>query len=76
MNDIHKEFIRHLRDIFPTLTPMEVKIAVLLRMNLTSPNIASLLFISHRTVEVHRAHIRKKMGLNATDNMYFELGKL
>ncbi|MFN8359375.1 MAG: tetratricopeptide repeat protein [Candidatus Kapaibacterium sp.] len=76
MNDVHRDFIRHIRELFPTLTPMEVKIAVLLKMNLTSPNIASLLFISHRTVEVHRAHIRKKMGLKAMDNMYYELGKL
>ncbi|MBK9247649.1 MAG: tetratricopeptide repeat protein [Ignavibacteria bacterium] len=76
MNDVHREFIRKIRELFPSLTTMEVKIAVLLKMNLTSPNIASLLFISHRTVEVHRSHIRKKMGLNATDNMYYELGKL
>lgn len=76
MNDVHREFIVRIQEQYPALTPMEVKIAVLLRMNLTSPNIASLLYISHRTVELHRARLRRKIGLKATDSVYLTLEKL
>lgn len=76
MNGVHREFIARIQEQYPGLTPMEVKIATLLRMNLTSPNIASLLFISPRTVELHRARIRRKMGLGAKENVYLALGEL
>ncbi len=76
LNEVHYDFITRIQEQFPSLTPMEVKIATLLRMNLTSPNVASLLFISHRTVELHRARIRRKMGLTQNDNIYIVLEKI
>jgi tetratricopeptide (TPR) repeat protein/DNA-binding CsgD family transcriptional regulator len=48
---------------YPELTKMEVKICSLLRIGLTSSDIASLLRISERSVEGHRYHIRAKLGL-------------
>ncbi|MBK9248209.1 MAG: tetratricopeptide repeat protein [Ignavibacteria bacterium] len=76
INDVQREFISRIQLHYPTLTRMEVKIATLLGMKLTSPNIAALLFISVRTAELHRARIRRKMGLGAKENVYLALGKL
>ncbi len=76
LNEVHGDFMVKLKEKFPSLTPMEVKIAVLLRMKLTSPNIGSLLYISHRTVELHRARIRRKVGLNTSDNIYIALQEM
>jgi len=48
---------------FPMLTPTELKVCTLLKANLSSKDIASLLCIAVRTVEIHRGNIRKKMGV-------------
>jgi DNA-binding CsgD family transcriptional regulator len=49
---------------------MERLIAVLLKMQLTSAQIASTLFLSQRTVEHHRNHIRKKLSLSPKDEIH------
>ena len=61
------------------LTPSEKKILKLIAKNKTNKDIASLLFISHRTVEKHRSNIIQKLKLEhktnslliwAKDNIY------
>ncbi|MBK9249552.1 MAG: tetratricopeptide repeat protein [Ignavibacteria bacterium] len=73
ISSVHGEFIKRIKTLYPALTDMEVRISALLRMKLTSANIATLLFISQRTVEVHRLRIRKKLGIRKSDNLYVEL---
>ena len=68
--DVHKNFMESLKHHYPTLTAMELKVAALLRMKLFSAGISEALFISKRTVEVHRLSIRKKMGLDRNDDLY------
>jgi tetratricopeptide (TPR) repeat protein/DNA-binding CsgD family transcriptional regulator len=75
LNEIHKDFMRNLHEKFPDLTIMELKIAALLSMKLTSSNIAAALFLSKRTVESHRLSLRKKCGIGKDDNIYEELSK-
>ncbi|MBK9249553.1 MAG: helix-turn-helix transcriptional regulator [Ignavibacteria bacterium] len=76
ISSVHGEFINRIKELYPDLTDMEVRISALLRMKLTSANIATLLFISQRTVEVHRLRIRKKLGIGKSDNLYVVLGRL
>jgi DNA-binding CsgD family transcriptional regulator len=45
------------------LTPMEMRIASMIKDDLTSQEIARLQFISLDTVKTHRGNIRKKLGL-------------
>ncbi|MBS1537732.1 MAG: tetratricopeptide repeat protein [Bacteroidetes bacterium] len=73
--DVHGTFMKKLQDSFPELTTMELKIAALIRMKLSSSNMASVLFLSQRTVESHRHSLRKKMGISASDNIYASLDK-
>ena len=47
-----------------TLTPTERKILKLIAEDKTSKEIASELFISHRTVETHRTNISRKLDLH------------
>lgn len=70
------EIIKKLQRLFPHFSTMELKVVALLNMKLTSSGIASALFLSRRTVEVHRRSIRKKMGLKTTDDIYTELAKI
>ena len=49
--------------LYDTLTPTEIKIVGLIRTGITSKEIASLLNIATRTVEVHRCNIRNKLSI-------------
>ncbi|RME45679.1 MAG: DNA-binding response regulator [Chloroflexi bacterium] len=50
-------------DRYETLTVREQEVLQLVAMGCTSEEIASLLGISSRTVEVHRRHVMQKLGL-------------
>ncbi len=50
------------------LTPSEKKILKLIACDKTNKEIASLLFISHRTVEKHRSNIINKLNLEQKTN--------
>ena len=66
---VHADFLARLRDRYPQLTPRDHKLCAFLRMNLNSKEIAPLLFISVRGVEISRYRLRKKLGLDAEANL-------
>ncbi|MBK7033726.1 MAG: tetratricopeptide repeat protein [Ignavibacteria bacterium] len=70
MLDVYDNFVRRIRLRVPAITDMELKVATLLHRQMTSANIADVLFLSKRTVEVHRHNLRKKMGLDASEDIY------
>lgn len=60
---IEPVFIRNLTQECPSLTSAELRTCSLLRIGLSNKEIAELLNISPRTVDTHRNHIRRKLGL-------------
>jgi len=62
-NNADKDFFKKIKNIHPSLTPADLKLCAYLRLNLTSKEIAPLLNISPRSVEVKRYRLRKKMDL-------------
>lgn len=66
---IHRDFYTTLIRRYPVLTPAEVKVCSLIRIGLSSKEIAGVLCISQRTVESHRTRIHKKMELPARTNL-------
>jgi response regulator RpfG family c-di-GMP phosphodiesterase len=57
-------FFTRLKERFPDLTPNELKLTALLRMNMSSKEISNILGISHHSVNVARYRLRKRMGLD------------
>jgi len=77
LNDITAPFPYGTSSRHLNLTPMEVKISNLIKQGKTSKEIADLFNLSFRTVDVHRANIRKKLGLkNEKTNLQFFLRSL
>lgn len=69
LNQIHNEFIINLSKKFPSLTPKDIKLCIYLKMNLSSKEIAPLMNISFRGVELHRYRLRKKLNLSQEENL-------
>jgi len=62
-------FYSALRKKYPKLTPNEVRLSALIRLNLSSKEIASILNISAKSVEMNRYRLRKKMQLSGSVNL-------
>ena len=67
---IHKDFFKKLKKLYPQLTPTDLRMAVLIRLNYTSKEIAEMQNISLRGVETARYRLRKKLQLTEEDNLY------
>ncbi|MDR3652920.1 MAG: triple tyrosine motif-containing protein [Paludibacter sp.] len=66
---IHENFFRNLHTNFPDLTSNDLRFCAYLRLNLSSKDIAHLMNISLKGVEVGRYRIRKKIGLESTKSL-------
>lgn len=62
--DIHVDFYKRLDQQHPDLTSTEKKICTFLKMKLNTKEIAVLLLSTPASIEVTRARIRKKIGLD------------
>lgn len=69
LNQIHNEFIINLSKKFPNLTSKDIKLCIYLKMNLSSKEIAPMMNISFRGVELHRYRLRKKLNLVQDENL-------
>ncbi len=72
----HKDFIVALTERFPDLTNKEKRLAILLRLGLSSKEIATLMTISPKSAEIARYRLRKKMGLKGRENVQDFLSNL
>ncbi len=62
-NNADKDFLKKIKNLHPELTSNDLKLSAYLRLNLSSKEIAPLLNISVKSVEVKRYRLRKKMQL-------------
>ena len=68
-NNADKNFLKKVKDKHSNLTPNDLRLCAYLRLNLSSKEIAPLLNISPRSVEVKRYRLRKKMNLPHDSNL-------
>lgn len=62
-NKTDKDFLKKMKEAHPSLTANDLRLCAYLRLNLSSKEIAPLLNISVRSVEIKRYRLRKKMDL-------------
>jgi DNA-binding CsgD family transcriptional regulator len=62
-NNADNDFLKRVKTAHPTLTPNDLRLCAYLRLNLSSKEIAPLLNISPRSVEIKRYRLRKKLAL-------------
>ncbi|NHF59528.1 LuxR family transcriptional regulator [Flavobacteriaceae bacterium TP-CH-4] len=75
-NNADSEFLKKVKALHPNLSPNDLRLCAYLRLNLSSKEIAQLLHISPRSVEIKRYRLRKKMDLRQGDNLVGYILKL
>lgn len=70
LEEANQEFYQCLTERYPLLTEKEKRLSAYIRLNLTSKEIASLLNIAPKSVEINRYRLRKKFGLDAKTNLF------
>ena len=66
---VHHDFLKRMSDNYPKLTGNDLKLCAYLRLNLSTKEIAPLLNISTRGVEISRYRLRKKLALTSDVNL-------
>ncbi len=67
--NVYEEFLKRLKNSYPDLSPREMKLCAYLRLNISSKEIAALMNISTRGVEISRYRLRKKLSLDHQVNL-------
>ncbi|WP_344929035.1 Two component regulator three Y domain-containing protein [Aquimarina addita] len=67
--ELHEDFFDNLLKHYPQLTPKDLKLCAYLKMNLSSKEIAPLMAITIRGVEIHRYRLRKKLEIDSSKNL-------
>lgn len=62
-DQIHSNFLSRLKERFPELSSNDLKLCAYLKMNMTSKEIAQLMSITIKAVEVSRYRLRKKLQI-------------
>ncbi|MFD2965858.1 two-component regulator propeller domain-containing protein [Sphingobacterium bambusae] len=68
-NESHENFFKKLKTDYPSLSPNDLKLCAYLRLNMSSKDMASLMNISTRGIEIRRYRLRKKFDLPTEKNL-------
>ncbi|OFX53623.1 MAG: hypothetical protein A2046_14095 [Bacteroidetes bacterium GWA2_30_7] len=66
---VNPEFNFKLLSNHPELTPAEIKLCTLLRLNINTKDISSILSLSQESIRVSRTRLRKKLNLESSVNL-------
>ena len=67
---VHSDFVVKLKEKHPAISGNELKLCAYLRMNLSTKEIAQLMNISVRGVEISRYRLRKKLNLSTETSLF------
>lgn len=67
---VHSEFFEKLKTLYPKLSPAEVRLCAMIRLNLHSKDMSAIMGISQDSLRISRYRLRKKLGLGKGANLY------
>ena len=73
---VNKDFVRRLRELQPALSDNDIRLATLLRLNMTNKEIASILNITYQSVRNAQYRLKTKLGLAVGENIREFLSRL
>ena len=69
IKNVHYDFLKRLKEKYPTVTPRELDLATYLLLNMSTKEIAEIMNISTGGVDLSRHRLRKKFGLSKKENL-------
>ncbi|MFD2034795.1 tetratricopeptide repeat protein [Belliella marina] len=66
---VHEKFYQNLQEISQELSPADLRLATLMKLNLNSKDIASTLSISPESLRISRYRLKKKLNLKKSDSL-------
>lgn len=66
---VHQDFFKQLKNQYPNLTPHELHVCALVKLNFSIKEMATILGIAPNSVAMARYRIRKKLQLETDDNL-------
>ena len=73
--NVHQDFYENLTHAYPGLSPAELKLAAFIKLGLSSKEISALTNNTVSSTEVARSRLRKKIKLQASENLSSYLSK-
>jgi len=73
---VHQGFFTRLKGKYPVLTPKDQRLCAYIHLGLATKDIAGLINITSESAEIARIRLRKKLGLNRSDNLFTFLQKI
>ncbi len=67
--EIHEDFYNTLAQLFPKLTPNELRLCAFLKLNLSTKEISSITYQSPESIKTARYRLRKKLNLDRETNL-------
>ncbi|MEO1253440.1 MAG: tetratricopeptide repeat protein [Bacteroidota bacterium] len=67
---VHMKFFEQLRKDYPDLTSAETRLCAMMRLNLDSKDMATIMGISQDSLRIARYRLRKKLGIDKGANLY------
>jgi DNA-binding CsgD family transcriptional regulator len=62
--DVHPDFFVRLNKLCPDLTPHEIRFCTYIKMNISAKDIAQMMNVTNRAIQMNRHRIKKKFGLD------------
>lgn len=74
--NVHIDFYNKLNEMFPDLSPNELRLCAFLRLNMTTKDIAALTYLSVNSINIARHRLRKKLNIEQEENLIKFLSQL
>jgi tetratricopeptide (TPR) repeat protein len=69
-NEVYPNFFPALNNTCPNLIGSELQFCALIYLNFSSKDIASILYVEHRSVQIRKSRLRKKLNIDSDTDLH------